>query len=238
RSTLGNTPWVGTHPDGPVSPGFSCPHISGQAAATKVLIDSLIALKGDGSIIIGRGVPNEWVTQLLTQEKAIKVLNFPILNGDRMGFSLAGIPPNQIRLELEGPNSSGDTILDLQALKNNINAVTAGTPSRYDGTVTLPSGTTTTTVTLATANPPPIPTPLPIMVALPISTIPASVSTFTVPVLTLTIDVADNLIGFEGDLVFDSSVVSFQEKPVQPAGLTASDWNVSGKVIGTSTIKT
>ena len=69
--------------------------------ATKVLIDSLIALKGDGGIIIGRGVPNEWVTQLLTQEKAIKVLNFPILNGDRIGFSLTGIPPNQIRLELE-----------------------------------------------------------------------------------------------------------------------------------------
>ena len=31
RSTLGNTPWVGTHPDGPVSPGFSCPHIIGTS---------------------------------------------------------------------------------------------------------------------------------------------------------------------------------------------------------------
>src|SRR5205085_936467 len=171
RSTLGKTPWVGTHPDGPVSPGFSCPHISGQAAATKILIDSLIALKGDGSVIIGRGVPNEWVTQLLTHEKAIKVLNFPILNGDRMGFSLTGIPPNQIRLELDSPNSSGDTILDLQALKNNISAVTAGTSRPYDGTVTLPSGTTRTTVTLRTADPVRGPTPLSIMVALPISEI-------------------------------------------------------------------
>ena len=101
RSTLDNTPWVGTHPDGPVSPGFSCPHTSGQATATKVLVDSLIALKGDGRIIVGRGVPNEWVTQLVTQKKVIKVLNFPILNGDKMGFSLTGIPPNQIRLELD-----------------------------------------------------------------------------------------------------------------------------------------
>jgi hypothetical protein len=76
------------------------------------------------------------------------------------------------------------------------------------------------------------------MVALPIETIPASINTFTLPVLALTIDVADNLMGFQGDLVFDSSVVTFQATPVQPAGLTASDWNVSGKVMGTSKIKT
>ena len=238
RSTLGNTPWVGTHPDGQVSPAYSCPHTSGQATATKILIDSLIALKGDGSLIIGRGVPNEWVTQLVTEKKVIRVLNFPILNGDRMGFSLTGLPPNQIRLELEGRNSSGETILDLRALKNNINAVTAGTPSPYDGTVTLPSGITTTTVTLTTANPTPIPTPLPIMVALPISTLPAPISTLPLPVLALTIDAADDLIGFQGDLVFDSSVVTFEGTAVQPAGLTGSDWNVSGNVMGTNTIKT
>lgn len=238
RSTLGKTPWVGTHPDGPVSPSFSCPHTSGQATATKVLVDSLIALKGDGGVIIGRGVPNEWITQVITEKKAIKVLNFPILNGARIGFSLTGIPPDQIRLDLDGANSSGDTILDLQALKNNIKAVTAGTPSPYDGTVTLPSGTTTTTVTLTTANPTPIPTPLPIMVALPASAIAPDMSTFTLPVLTLTIDAADKLVGFQGDLVFDSSVITFPATPVQPAGLTANDWNVSGNVAGKGSNKT
>lgn len=238
RSTLGNTPWVGTHPGGPVSPSFSCPHISGQATAMKVLIDSLIALKGDGSLIIGRGIPNEWVTQLIAEKKVIKVQNFPILNGNRLGFALTGTPPNQIRLTLDAANQSGDTILDLQALKNNIDRVTAGTPRPYDGTVTLPSGTTTTTVTLTTADPTPIPTPLPIMVALPISAIHPLTRTLTLPVLTFTIDGADDLIGFRGDLLFDSSLVTFQAEPVQPAGLTASDWLVSGNVIGTSTIKT
>lgn len=238
RSTLGKTPWVGTHPDGPVSPSFSCPHTSGQATATKVLIDSLIALKGNGNVIIGRGVPNEWVTDVVTQEKAIKVLNYPILNGERMGFSLTGIPPNKLRLELEGAKVSGDTVLDLQALKSNIKAVAGGTPSPYDGTVTLPSGTTTTTVTLTTANPAPAPTPLPIMVALPTTAVPPGMSTFTLPVQTLTIDAADDLTGFQGDLVFDSSVVNFPDKPVQSAGLTASDWNVSGNVLGKGTTKT
>jgi hypothetical protein len=238
HATVNNTPWIGTHPGGPVSPAFSCPHITGQATATKVLVDSLIALKGDGSVIIGRGVPNAWVTQMLTQEKAIKVLNFPILNGKRMGFSLTGIPPKQIRLKLEDPNPDGDTILDLQALKNNISAVTAGTPNPYEGTITLPPGTRTTTVTLTTANPTPMPTPLAIMVALPISTIPTSMSTFTLPVLTITVDSADDLVGFQGDLTFDPSVVTFQSTPVQAAGLTASKWHVSGNVMGTGTNRT
>lgn len=238
RSTLDRTPWVGTHPDGPVSPSFSCPHTSGQAMATKVLIDSLIALKGDGTVIIGRGIPNEWITQLITETKTIRIQNFPILNGTRIGFSLRGVPPNQIRLELEGVNPSGDTILDLQTLKNNISTTTAGTPNAFDGTITLPSGTTATTVTLTTANSPPPLTPLPIMVALPASSIPPDMSTFTLPVLTFTIDAADNLIWFQGDLVFDSSVVTFPATPVQPAGLTANDWIVSGKVMGRDKFKT
>jgi hypothetical protein len=238
RSTLDKTPWAGTHPDGPVSPSFSCPHTSGQAMATKVLIDSLIVLKGDGTVIIGRGVPNEWITQLITEKKTIKIQNFPILNGTRIGFSLTGVAPNQLRLELEGANPSGDTILDLQALKSNISAATAGTPNAFDGTITLPLGTTATTVTLTTANPPPPPTPLPVMVALPASTLPPDMGTFTLPVLTLTIDAADNLIWFQGDILFDSSVVTFPTTPVQPAGLTANDWIVSGNVVGKNKLKT
>ena len=50
---------------------------------------------------------------------------------------------------------------------------------------------------------------------------------------------ADNLVGFQGDFTFNSSVVTFQSTPVSGAGLTANNWNVTGNVIpGTGPIRT
>jgi hypothetical protein len=158
----GPSPWIGNHP----SSGYpDSPHMWGQAFATKVLIDSLIAEKvdvsgvSDGSVvIIGRGVPNAWVTN----GQVIELSNFPIANNNRMGFNLQGIASNQIRLTLTGANPLGGTVLDLRAFKNNIQSVTVGTPDNNAGTVTLAPGVITTTVTLITPNPTPIPTPTPL----------------------------------------------------------------------------
>jgi Carbohydrate binding module (family 6) len=155
-------PWAGNHPGGFLS-GDS-PHMWGQAEATKMLIDSLIAERVDvsgvsnGSVaIIGRGVPNSWVAN----GKVIEVSNFPIANNNRMGFNLQGIASNQIRLTLTGATPTGGTVLDLRAFFGNIQSVTAGTIDNIHGTVTLPPGVNTTTVTLITPNPTPIPTPTP-----------------------------------------------------------------------------
>jgi len=57
-------------------------------------------------------------------------------------------------------------------------------------------------------------------------------------VTTTTLNGADNLVGFQGDFTFDSSVVTFQNPPVSGTGLTGTNWNVSGNVIGAGTIKT
>ena len=54
---------------------------------------------------------------------------------------------------------------------------------------------------------------------------------FTQPVVTSTINPADNLIGFQGDFTFDETVVTFQNPPVSSAGLTAGNWNVTGNVL-------
>ena len=69
------------------------------------------------------------------------------------------------------------------------------------------------------------------MVSLPIATIDTSVTNFTQPVVTSAINAADNLVGFQGDFTFDETVVTFQSPPVSSAGLTASNWNVSGNVL-------
>lgn len=162
-------PWVGRHPQ---YGAYDSPHMWGQANATKMLIDSLIAEKADASVIIGRGVPNAWVVN----GNVVELSNFPIANNNRMGFLLEGGAANdlnpgvgagQVKLTLTGSTPGGGTVLDLRAFKNNIQSVTAGTPNNADGTVTLAPGITTTTVTLTNPNPTPIPTPTPLPTASP-----------------------------------------------------------------------
>jgi hypothetical protein len=153
----GSSPWIGVHP----ASGYpDAPHMWGQANANKVLIDSLIGEKtGDGSVIIGRGIPNSWVTG----GQVTQLSNFPIAHNNRMGFTLQGVVNNQITLTLTGASPMGGAVLDLRALQNNILAVSPpqASPNPAAGTVTLPYGTTSATVTLTNPNPTPIPTPTP-----------------------------------------------------------------------------
>ena len=52
------SPWTGTHPENGQG---SSPHAWGIANANMVLLDSLAAQRADGSLIVGRGVPDAWV---------------------------------------------------------------------------------------------------------------------------------------------------------------------------------
>lgn len=62
---------------------------------------------------------------------------------------------------------------------------------------------------------------------------------FIAAVETSAIDPKNQLVGFQGDFTFDSTVVTFQDPPVQPAGLTSDNWNVSANVLpGTDRIAT
>ena len=77
------------------------------------------------------------------------------------------------------------------------------------------------------------------MVALPEVAVDQFVTDFIAQVTTTTIDARNKLVGFQGDFTFDERVVTFQEPPVQNAGLTAGNWNVSGNVLpGTGPIRT
>jgi hypothetical protein len=68
-------------------------------------------------------------------------------------------------------------------------------------------------------------------VSLPNGAVDASVTNFIAQVTTTAIDAANRLVGFQGDFTFDERVVTFQSEPVQNAGLTAGNWNVSGNVL-------
>lgn len=67
--------------------------------------------------------------------------------------------------------------------------------------------------------------------SLPNVVVDVFVTNFIVQVTTTAIDAGDKLVGFQGDLSFDERMVTFQSDPVQKAGLTGGNWNVSGNVL-------
>ena len=69
------------------------------------------------------------------------------------------------------------------------------------------------------------------MVALPNVAVNPASSRFIAEVTTTAIDPNDNVVGFQGDFSFDSTLISFESDPVQKAGLTSGNWNVTGNVL-------
>ena len=58
-----------------------------------------------------------------------------------------------------------------------------------------------------------------------------SINTNTAAVTSTAIAAKNRLVGFQGDLIFDERMITFESEPVQKAGLTGGDWNVSGNVL-------
>ena len=68
-------------------------------------------------------------------------------------------------------------------------------------------------------------------VALPDVALDQSRNNFIAAVGTSGIKAKDNLVGFQGDFTFDERVITFRDPPVQKAGITAGNWNVSGNIL-------
>src|SRR5674476_990325 len=133
--------WVGNHP---AAGAGASPHGWGSADANLVLLDSLIAERGDGTLIIGRGVPNNWVTSGQT----IEVTNVPISGGHHLGMTVTTSGSQSVTLTLTGDTAAGPILFQLPAFVNNIARSSAGTINRATGTVTLSTSTRTVTVTM------------------------------------------------------------------------------------------
>jgi len=132
------SPWVGSHP---TAGGGSSPHAWGIANANKVLLDSLVAQRADGTMIVGRGVPDDW----LTAGRSISVANFPTTRGRRAGVEISSAG-DSVTLTLTG--STGAALFQLPAFVNNIARASAGTVTQSTGTVRLAANQPTVTVQL------------------------------------------------------------------------------------------
>ena len=100
--------------------------------------------RSDGSLIIGRGVPNTWVRT----GKTISVANFPTVDGHRLGFTLS-IHDRAVSLTLTGDNPFGQVLFQLPAFVRNLEHSGLGTFDDRTGTVTLPPNARRITVKLA-----------------------------------------------------------------------------------------
>ncbi|WP_206192704.1 hypothetical protein [Scrofimicrobium canadense] len=145
-----NSPWSREHAAGG---GGSNQHMWGQSTATKVLFDSLFALKSDGTAIIGRGVPVEWVAD----GEAIDVSNYPVNDGGRVGYKLS-TSGDEIHVDFFGDTDKLENFsIELMVLRDNIASVNvAGAEiDREAGIVGVPSSTESVVITMGEEPVPP-----------------------------------------------------------------------------------
>jgi hypothetical protein len=108
------------------------------------LLDSLIAERSNGTVLVGRGVPDDWVMQ----GQVIELSNYPLSDNRRIGIMVEGLPDDQVRLNLTGDQPGGEIVFNLPVFINNIRTSSAGVVDNESGTVTLDPGITNVTVTL------------------------------------------------------------------------------------------
>ncbi len=138
-----HTPWVGSHPA--TGQGAS-PHAWGIAGSDKVLLDSIVAQRTDGSVLVGRGVPPQW----LATGTPIAVTNFPTTDDKRSSFTI-DTHGTAVTLSVAGAAPSGKILFELPSFVRNVASTSAGTVDQRTGTVTLAPGLHHVTVTLRRA---------------------------------------------------------------------------------------
>ncbi len=141
--------------------GGSCQHMWGQATASKVLYDALIAEKvyndnKNVDIIIGRGIPDEWVTNATSGNKVVaEVSNYPVLQGGRAGYKIEKVGSSlKVTLECDSQNAKVDAgtveqwSIQLPIMVNNIASASVGTVDDANGIVSVPMNTGEVTIVL------------------------------------------------------------------------------------------
>lgn len=135
-----SSPWDINHAAGG---GGSCQHMWGQSTATKVLFDSLLAAKSDNSVIVGRGIPKEWIAE---DENAVEIQNYPVYNEKRMGYCIT-TQGTKVTVEFTG-NEEIAASIELPVLKNNIKSAGEFNYDNEAGSVKVPAGTSQVVIEL------------------------------------------------------------------------------------------
>ncbi|WP_149202410.1 sugar-binding protein [Actinotalea subterranea] len=138
-----SSPWSIDHAAGG---GGSNQHMWGQSTATKVLFDSLIAQRSDGTVIIGRGIPQDW----LTTGSTVALDRYPVLDDGRVGFSMSSTGTD-LTVDLTGDVGAVEAFsIELIGLKDNIARVSTPGASVDEaaGVVRVPADAGTVTISM------------------------------------------------------------------------------------------
>ena len=138
-----HNPWLGRHPA--TGQGAS-PHAWGMSQANGVLLASLVAQRTDGALVVGRGVPAQW----LGGDQPISVTNFPTTDGRRLSLTISS-SGRSVSLRLSGQPPSGPVLFELPQFIDNIASTSIGRVDEGTGTVTLSPETRSVTVQLGAA---------------------------------------------------------------------------------------
>jgi hypothetical protein len=133
-----HSPWLGRHP---ASGQGSSPHAWGMSQANGVLLASLVAQRTDGALVVGRGVPAQW----LGGGPPISVTNFPTTEGRRLSLRISS-SGQSVTLTRRGQPPSGPVLFQLPSFVDNIASTSAGRVDQATGTVTLSPATKSVTV--------------------------------------------------------------------------------------------
>lgn len=123
--------------------GGSCQHMWGQSTSTKVLFDSLIAEKIDEKIIIGRGVPAEWVAD----GEEIEIKDYSVCKNKKVGYNLS-VKGKEVNITFTSDTTDIPFSIKLISFKDNIESVSVGEFDETAGIVVVPAGTKNVTVTM------------------------------------------------------------------------------------------
>lgn len=115
----------------------------GTSFTKQSTLQSCISVATDGTVIIGRGIPNHWLKPGDVTEWA----NVNVNDGRLLNYRLES-SGNALLLTLSGDEPLGDVVLCLPAMVKNIASASVGVVDNNAGTVTLKPGQTSVTVEL------------------------------------------------------------------------------------------
>jgi len=126
------------HPDPHV---WMDPSAWAQAVSNLATIIALCAPTLDHKVIVGRGIPTEW----LQDGMSLRVENVPIANGKRFGYELRAFR-DRVEFDFLGDAPDGEILVDLPIFNRSLVKTSAGTIDAVRKRVVLPTATRKATI--------------------------------------------------------------------------------------------
>jgi len=115
----------------------------GTNFSKQALLQACVSVRTDGTVIIGRGIPNHW----LKPGNVIEWANVNVNDNRKINFKITS-ERNTVTIQIWGDTPNGSVRFNLPIFKDNIASATTGIVDRVRGVLTLSPFTHSATVTL------------------------------------------------------------------------------------------